>query len=121
MIQNGRLTASNFGSVLNCKRVTQSLFKRVLGQYDLSRVQVIYWGIINKIEAKKVFKQKTTLCVEKFGLWLHLSGMLRASPDHLVGRNALLEVKCPFSQRDSTIEAVSSDNFYIQKNAEGHY
>ena len=48
--------------------------------------------------------------------------MLGASPDGLVGRNALLEVKCPFTQRDSSIEeAVSSDNFYIKKNAEGHY
>lgn len=60
MIRKGRLTASNFGSVLNCKRVTQSLIKRVLGQYDLSRVQAInnYWGIINESEAKKVFQQK---------------------------------------------------------------
>ena len=46
MIRKGRLT--NFGSVLNCKRVTQSLIKRVLGQYDLSRVQAINWGIISK-------------------------------------------------------------------------
>ena len=38
LTEKGRLTASNFGSVLNCKRVTQSLIKRVLGQYDLSRV-----------------------------------------------------------------------------------
>ena len=48
--------------------------------------------------------------------------MLGASPDGLVGRNALLEVKCPFTQRDCTIEeAVSSDKFYIKKNSEGHY
>ena len=46
--------------------------------------------------------------------------MLGASPDGLEGRNALLEVKCPFTQRDCTKEeAVSSDD--IQKNAEGHY
>lgn len=31
--------------------------------------------------------------------WLQLSGMLGASPDGLVGKNALLEVKCPFTQR----------------------
>ena len=48
--------------------------------------------------------------------------MLGASPDGLVARNALLELKWPFTQRDSTIEeSVLSDNFYIQKNAEGHY
>ena len=74
-----------------------------------------------------MFQQKTNLCIEESGLWLHLSGhsggeMLGAYPDGLVGRNALLEVKCPFTQRDFTIEeAVLSDDFYIQKNAEGHY
>ena len=114
MIQKGRLTVSNFGSLLNCKRVTQSLLKQVLGQYDLSRVQAINCGITTKVSQRK-FKQKTNLCVEKSGLWLHLSGLLHASPDRLVGRNALLEVKCPFTQRDFTIEAMSSDNFYIQK------
>ena len=48
MIRKGRLTVSNFGSLLNCKRVTRCLMKGVLGQYDLSRVQAINWGIINK-------------------------------------------------------------------------
>ena len=122
MLRKGRLTASNFGSVLNCKRVTVSLIKRILGQRDLSRVQAINWGIINENEAKKVFQQKTHLCVEESGLWLQLSGMLGAFPDGLIGKNALLEVKCPFTQRDSTIEeAVASGNFYIKKNDEGHY
>ena len=122
MLRKGRLTASNFGSVLNCKRVTVSLIKQILGQRDLSRVQAINWGIINENEAKKVFQQKTHLCVEESGLWLQLSGMLGASPDGLIGKNALLEVKCPFTQRDSTIEeAVASGNFYIKKNDEGHY
>ena len=64
MKSKGRLTASNFGSVLKCKRVTVSLIKRILGQCDLSRVQAINWGIINENEAKKVFQQKTHLCVE---------------------------------------------------------
>ena len=64
MKSKGRLTASNFGSVLKCKRVTVSLIKPILGQCDLSRVQAINWGIINENEAKKVLQQKTHLCVE---------------------------------------------------------
>lgn len=35
-VRRGRLTASNFGSVLNAKRITPSLTKRLLGEYDLS-------------------------------------------------------------------------------------
>ena len=58
VIRKGRLTASNFGSVLNCKRVTQSLIKRVLGQYHLSRVQAINWGIITKVRQRKCFNKK---------------------------------------------------------------
>lgn len=116
MIGKGRLMASNFGSVLNCKRVTPSLIKRVLGQYDLSRVQAINWVIINENEAKKMFEQKTNLCVEESVIWLELFGMLGTSPDGLAGRNALLEVKRPFTQRDCTIEeAMLSDKFYIKK------
>ena len=99
MLRKGRLTASNFGSVLKCKRVTVSLIKRILGQCNLSTVQAIHWVIINENEAKKVFQQKTHLCVEEAGLWLQLSGMLGASPDGLIGKNALLEVKCPFTQK----------------------
>lgn len=72
----------------------------MLGQYDLSRVQAINWGIINENEAKKMFQQKTKLCVEESGIWLELSGMLVASPDGLVGRDALVGVKCPFTQRE---------------------
>ena len=66
-----------------------------------------------------MFEQKN-LCVEESGLWLRLSGMLAASPDGLVGRNALLEVKYQFTQSDCTIaEAVLSDNLYNQKMLKG--
>ena len=41
IVWKGRLTASKFGMVLNCKRATPSPIKRILGQYDLSRVQPI--------------------------------------------------------------------------------
>ena len=37
LARRGRLTASNFGSVLQAKRVTPSLLKRLLGEYDLSQ------------------------------------------------------------------------------------
>ena len=44
LARRGRLTASNFGSVLNAKRITPSLVKRLLGEYDLSRVKAVQWG-----------------------------------------------------------------------------
>ena len=41
LVRKGRLTASNFGSVINAKRVTPSLIKRLLGEYDISRVKAV--------------------------------------------------------------------------------
>ncbi|XP_065056838.1 uncharacterized protein LOC135685036 [Rhopilema esculentum] len=122
ILRKGRLTASNFGSVLKAKKATPSFIKRVLGQYDLSGVKAIHWGIVNENEARKVFEQKTNLKVEDSGLWLELSGILGASPDGLIDENALLEIKCPYSQRDCTIEeAIRSENFYIKKYDDGVY
>ena len=37
ILRRGCLTASTFGHVLKAKRVTPSLLKRVLGEYDLSQ------------------------------------------------------------------------------------
>lgn len=116
MIRKGRLTASNFGSVLNVKRVTPSLIKRLLGEYDLSRVKAVQWGVTNESEALKAFTMKTGLAVVETGVWLHESGVLGASPDGLVGDESVLEAKCPYTQRDMTIEeAFESNNFCLEK------
>lgn len=116
MIRKGRLTASNFGAVLNAKRVTPSLIKRLLGEYDLSRVKAVQWGVSNESEAISSFKLKTGLDVVQTGVWLHESGVLGASPDGLVGEDSVLEAKCPYTQRDLTIEeAIKDSNFCLQK------
>lgn len=116
MLRKGRLTASNFGPVLQAKRVTPSLITRVIGEYDISRVQAVRWGIVNEKEGIKNFTQHSKLQVRQTGLWLHPSGVLGASPDGLVGQNAVLEVKCPYTQRNSTItEAASCSSFCLEK------
>ena len=55
LARSGRLTASNFGSVLKAKRVTPSLPKRLLAEYDLSRVKAVQWGVNHEEEAIKAF------------------------------------------------------------------
>jgi len=121
MLRKGRLTASNFGPVLLAKRVTPSLVKRVLGEYDISRVQAVRWGIINENEGIKAFCAISKLSVQETGLWMHKSGVLGASPDGLVGNNAVIEVKCPYTQRNSTIEeAIECQNFCMEKMEEGY-
>ena len=53
------------------------------------------------------------LPVQESGLWLDLCGTLGASPDGLVGKNEIVEVKCPYTYRNTTVEkAAESKDFY---------
>ena len=122
MLRKGRLTSSNFGCVLQVKRVTPSLMKRVLGDYNLSGVHAINWGINNESVAVKAFQQAIGLVVKESGLWRDPSGTLGATPDGLIGSNALLEVKFPFTQRQNTIsEAVMSKDFCLEKSGDDKF
>ena len=121
-MRKGRLKASNFGSVLKAKRVTPSLKKRLLGEYDLSRVKAIQWGVQNEQEAINAFTATTGLPVEETGVWLDTSGVLGASPDGLLGQRHALEVKCPYTQRNREIsEGVLNDAFCLKRNEDGTY
>ena len=121
-MRKGRLTASNFGSVLNAGRITPSLLKRLLGEYDLSRVKAVQWGVQNEAEAINHFRKCAGLPVAETGIWLDPNGVLGASPDGLIGQNHVLEVKCPYTQRNLTIaEAVLNDSFCLKRNHDGTY
>lgn len=112
LVRKGRLTASNFGAVLLSKRVTPSLKKRLMGEYDLSGVKAIMWGVHNESEAVKFFTTVTGLAVIPTGIWLDESGILGASPDGLVDSDYVLEVKCPYSFKDSTISDASENKLF---------
>lgn len=108
--RQGRLTASNFGAVLSRRSSAPcpSLMKRLLGGQYLDGVLAINWGVMNEPEEVKAFKMAHQVEVLDSGLFVSRSGILGASPDGLVGPSALLEVKCPYSQRNNTItEAVT--------------
>ncbi|XP_015772435.1 PREDICTED: uncharacterized protein LOC107350709 [Acropora digitifera] len=107
-VRKGRLTASNFGSVLNAGRITPSLLKKT--------------GVQNEAEAINHFRKCTGLPVAETGIWLGPNGVLGASPDGLIGQNHVLEVKCPYTQRNLTIaEAVLNDSFCLKRNHDGTY
>ena len=49
-------------------------------------------------------------------MWLHECGVLGASPDGLVEDNSVVEAKCPYTQRNLTIEeAIATNNFGLEK------
>lgn len=99
-----RITASNFGPVLKAiERDTfpPSLFARVSGTvWNLDNVKPIVWGRENEGNAIKCFSEAMGFTIQECGLWLHESGMLGASPDGIVvGEDAIVEIKCPYSFR----------------------
>ncbi|XP_034090046.1 uncharacterized protein LOC117558146 [Gymnodraco acuticeps] len=114
-----RLTASNFGAVLRSglsSTPCASLMKRVLGGYNLDGVMAVNWGVVNEAEGVKAFVQAYRVTVIDAGLFVSESGVLGASPDGLVQPSALLEVKCPHSQRNMTIaEAVQLPSFCLRE------
>ena len=119
-VRKGRLKASNFGSVLNAGQITPSLLKRLLGAYDLSRVIAVRWGAQNEAEAINHFRKFTGHPLAETGIWLDPNGVLEASPDGLIAQNHVLEVKCPYTQRNVTIaEAVLNDSFCLTRNHDG--
>lgn len=121
-MRKGRLTASNFGSVLMAKRVTPSLISKLCVKQDLDGVKSIQWGIANETEGIKTFEGDTGLTVRGSGLWLAESGILGASPDGLVGETDIIEVKCPFRWRDHTVdEAVREKSFHLRQEEDGTY
>ena len=116
LARKGRLTGSNFGSVFKAKRITPSLLKRLLGEYDLSRVKAVQWGVNNEEESIKAFTLKTGAAVKETGIWFHSSGILGTSPDGIIDEETVLEVKCPYTERNMTIEeAVESTTFCLKK------
>lgn len=72
--------------------MTPSLLKRLLGEYDISRVKAVQWGVNNEAEAIEAFTNLTAKTVQKTGLWLDGSGILGASPDGIVDEDSVLEV-----------------------------
>ena len=57
------------------------------------------------MEDLNTFLADEVLCVEECGLFVDLhKGYLAASPDGTVGKDALVEVKCPIICRDNSIE-----------------
>ena len=110
LARRGRLTASNFGSVLQAKR-------------DLSQVKAVHWGVNNGTEALKAFTRLTGKTFLETGIWLDASGIIGASPDGLVDENSALEAECPYTERKMTIEEAvnTSPNFCLEKTEGGQY
>lgn len=94
-----------------------------MGEYDLTKVKAVQWGVNNEAEAVKAFTKLTGKTVQEIWIWLDLCVILGASPDGIVDDESVLEAKCPNTERNITIEeAVNpSPNFCLTKCENGLY
>lgn len=117
-----RITSSNFHKVLKCinrNKFPPSLFKTLLGNYNLNSIRAIQWGKNHEQVALREFKNKFKIDISLTGIWLHKSGVIGASPDGLATINDkkfCVEIKCPFKYRNQDLKQCLTENTdYIVK------
>lgn len=85
-----------------------------LGSYDMDNIKAVKWGREHEHEGIKSLEEAQNCIVSPSGLWLDECGFLGASPDGLVGENAIVEVKCPYKYREASIlDGIKHDRSYI--------
>src|SRR5690625_200401 len=106
--RRGKLTGSNVGAALglNPWKAPQDLIRQMVREYHGAEPEfrghaATEWGSFNEDGAQAEYTMETGRAVQETGFHVH-EGLdwLGASPDGLVGRDGIIEIKCPFGQRD---------------------
>ncbi|XP_023338397.1 uncharacterized protein LOC111709047 [Eurytemora carolleeae] len=121
-----RLTASNFGRVIKMRMTTscQNTVLSILYPDKLDNLQAIKYGRMNEAEAiselNSILEQEGLGEVEECGIFVDIwKGFLAASPDGLVGKDGLVEVKCPIRCSEiSVLELARIDSTFCLKEVE---
>ena len=106
-----RLTASKFGLIVKRRRQHTSLVSQLLYKSVSASVSALQWGREHEADALNQYQQTLSddIRVSRVGIYIDQCGYLAASPDGIVmDTNSqpmrLVEVKCPFSAQDKTVE-----------------
>ena len=119
-----RLTASNFGFVMQRKANPSVPFLRSIFEKKNVRAPALQHGKKHETAAKEEYlKKKEGAHLHECGLVVHKEmPFLGASPDAVVcqdGESGIIEVKCPYSARDMTIEeACKLTKFFLRQHPE---
>lgn len=122
-----RLTASNFGRVIQRKSEFNKLALELLSTKNLSNVPAIKWGKDHELEAFHKYKEGLdirypNMLLRKSGIVIGDIPYLAASPDGILTDElgevrGIIEIKCPYSAAKLTINEACKqlDNFYLSK------
>jgi len=106
LARKNRVTGSNVGAILgldpyrNADDVMRAMVRDALdAETEFTGNAATEWGAFNESGAQADFSMETGLKVVECGFFPHLD-WLGASPDGLVGDDAVIEIKCPFRLRD---------------------
>lgn len=119
-----RVTASNTGAILgfdpfrNRDDVMRSMVREALGaEPEFTGNVATQYGQYHEDGAVAEFEMSTGLTVEACGFFTH-EDWLGASPDGLIGDEALIEVKCPYGIRNDKLPNFKSieeqEHYYAQ-------
>ncbi|KAF2890773.1 hypothetical protein ILUMI_15400, partial [Ignelater luminosus] len=94
-----RLTASHFGAVIRRRPTTScnALVKTIFRTTSSTCTAAMEYGKKNERVAVLKFQEKTGKTVERAGLYIDVDhGFLGASPDGVINKNEIIEVKCMY-------------------------
>ncbi|KAL4083865.1 hypothetical protein QTP88_029181 [Uroleucon formosanum] len=126
-----RLTASNFGKICKMRKTTirkNTIISILYQSYYFHGTTATSYGIQFESIAKTEFETMYNLKVLPAGLFVDFNlPFLAASPDGLIGNDAIIEIKCPYSAKDlSPVDAqkqnklkfmeIESENLILKKN-----
>lgn len=106
--RKGKLTGSNIGAALglNPWKTPDDLIRQMVREYHGADSEfqgniATSWGTNHEPLALLDYEMTTGNTVQECGFFVHPEhDLLGASPDGLIGEDGLIEIKCPFGQRD---------------------
>jgi len=102
--RKGRVTGSQIGAILgvNPWSSTKDAMRSILGQSTFTGNVATEYGSRNEENAVFDFELETGITIKKCGFIVHPEyDWLGASPDGLIGADAIAEIKCPFGLREN--------------------
>ncbi|XP_066275513.1 uncharacterized protein [Branchiostoma lanceolatum] len=126
--RQNRITASNFGKILNRKKECNLKFLTNLMGNKSAKSDSLTHGKKNEINAKEEYLHSSggKVHLHDCGLVVNPAfSFLGASPDAKVccgGQTGILEVKCPYSARNLTVKdaVLTLPNFYLSAEGESY-